>query len=205
MTVVHVDMENVLASVASAVRGAKGTAQAFRQHGRHGSDTRYGAARGRRAAEKTALFPPVRPVPPRLRVEPARADALGCGAPFVTCGTRRALMGSPGSEESARDRNARRPITASRRPPIPGSGVLSSGTHRCASATSSGAPDRAGRRHGGIGGPKAFPILPCSVSRNNPGRAESAESSVMIAMGPPRRDRHQRRDRYFLDTKRKIQ
>jgi len=63
---------------------------------------------------------------------------------------------------------------------------------------------RAGRRHGGIGGPKAFPILPRSVSRNTAGRAESAESAVMIAMGPPRRDRHQRRDRYFLDTKRKI-
>ena len=57
----------------------------------------------------------------------------------------------------------------------------------------------------GSAGRRRFPILPRSVSRNTAGRAESAESAVMIAMGPPRRDRHQRRDRYFLDTKRKIQ
>ena len=193
-------MENVFASVASAVGRAKGIAQAFRQHGRHGSDTGDGAARGRRAAGKTAPFPPVRPAPPRLWVEPARADALGCGATSSPGGAPRALMGSPGSGESARDRNARRRSAPSRRPPIPGCGrcpqSCSPGfttaprrprrARRCA-PDSRGTPSRRDRRAEAV--PDSTPLRELEQRREE-GRERGDLGDDR--KGPPRHDRHQR-------------
>jgi len=139
--VVHVDRENVLASVASDVRRAKGTASAFREHGRHGSDTRDGAAGGRRPAGKRHHSHQLGR--PRRAYEASPPGPVpGSRGHVQPCRARRALRGCPGSGDSAHDRKRPAAVTAfsasSHVGIRPMSTALFSGTHHCAAATSSG-------------------------------------------------------------------
>ena len=148
------------------------------------------------AGGKTAPFPPVRPAPPRLRGEPARAGAR-------VAGPRSALPGSTSAQGLPRVGRLRP------RQKTPGGGHRVLGVQPCRhQADVHGAilwdsplrgghlvghsvapPDRAARRHGGSAGPSRSRFLPRAVSRNDTSlRGRERGELGDDREDPPRRD-----------------